>query len=120
MNYKQMQKELAGMKRSLRPTRLRGLVGFSLTAAERARMKPGDRIVKDHYCDADGESRISNERITADPADEGKDFPDGTWDRAYWEANPPQVDRITFRTEVRPRPTPIEPKSQPEEVEAAS
>jgi hypothetical protein len=104
MNYKQMEKEVAAMKRSLQKPPLRGLIGMPLTEAERGGMGPEARIVEDYYSGVDGEERIVVDRITADFADEGKDFPDGTWDREYWDANPPQIDRIAVRKKRRVLP----------------
>jgi hypothetical protein len=100
MNYKQMEKEVAAMMRSLNPP-FRGLFSACLTPAERDGMGPEERIVEDYYDDENGEEVIVAERITADPSDEGQDFPHGTWDREYWDANPPRIDRIVVRRKRR-------------------
>lgn len=105
-----MEKEVAAMKRRLYPHSLRGLISISLTPAERDGMAPGERIVEDYCDDENGNELIMMERITDDPADKGKDYPHGTWDREYWEGFPPQIDGIVLRKKRR--------SIQPEEGEA--
>jgi hypothetical protein len=116
MNYKQIEKKVTAMKRGLRPPPLDGPILLRLTAGRRADMELGDRIVEDYYFDADGEVLISKERISADPSDQGNDFPDGTWDRAYWEANPPVYEFLTWVTARRPHS--IAPKGEPAPMQA--
>ena len=53
----------------------------NLEPAERAGLTPEQRIVQDHYEDAEKELVMIRERITSDPCDIGLCFPEGTWSR---------------------------------------
>ncbi len=82
-----------------------GLVWLeSFEEAERKALLPGECIVQDHYQDAAGKTVMICERITIDPADKGKCFSHGCWNRGrleqlyrqprkdihiFWITNPP-------------------------------
>jgi len=88
-----------------------GLVGVeSFEEAERKALLPGECIVQDHYQDAAGKTVMICERITIDPADKGKRFSHGCWDRGplerlyrqprkdiriFWATNPPAGTDLT-------------------------
>jgi hypothetical protein len=44
-------------------------------------LAPNERVVEDHFQNADGETVITLGRVTANPSDMGKDFAHGSWDR---------------------------------------
>jgi hypothetical protein len=44
-------------------------------------LAPNERVVEDCYQDIDGETVVTLERVTVNPTDLGKYFPDGSWDR---------------------------------------
>jgi hypothetical protein len=53
----------------------------SIGAERRVRLAPGERVVTDYYSDVDG-FVLARERITTDPADEGRRAePVVTWSR---------------------------------------
>ena len=102
---KNLEKQLAGLVERSSPPHPKGVVWTeSLEQADRDVLAPGERIVEDYYDDADGETLIIKERITADPADKGKDFKHGSWDRKYLDAlnrQHPTIDGVVWRTERR-------------------
>jgi hypothetical protein len=102
---KNLEKQLAGLKRRLSPPHPHGLVWMDrLEKAEHDGRALDERVVEDRYFDADGETVIIADRITADPSDKGKDFPDGSWDRKYLDAfnrHPPPISGIVWTTERR-------------------
>jgi hypothetical protein len=86
-NYKKMDKQLAELDRVFRPAFPRGAVYREpLGKAKRDGLAAGERIVEDYFDDADGETQIITERITAIDSDEGYDYPHGTWDATRLDA----------------------------------
>ena len=102
-NLNNLEKQLAGLVERSSPPHPKGIVWTErLVQAERDDLAPDERIVEDYYDDAEGETVIIRERITAEPTDKGKDFKHGSWDRRYLDAinrHPPLIDRIVWRTE---------------------
>ena len=117
-NYKKMDKQLAELDQVFRPAfPRRAVCGEPLGQKERDGLAEGERIVEDYFDDADGETLIITERVTADDSDEGYDYPHGTWDpkrldaimRANFELN--RLVWIDDRRSSRIAPTVSLPKS---------
>jgi hypothetical protein len=104
-NFKPLEKQFAEMGQYSSPPHPRGIVWMEpLDQAKHDGLAPHERIVEDYCDDADEETVIIAERITADPSDKGKDFAHGTWDRKYLDAinrHPPIIDSIIWRTKRR-------------------
>jgi hypothetical protein len=72
-NLNNLEKQLAGLVERSSPPHPKGIVWTErLVQAERDGLAPDERIVEDYYDDAEGETVIIRERITAEPTDKGK------------------------------------------------
>ena len=81
---KDLAQRVAQLEQSSRPAP--GLiVTQSVEEQRRDALSPSERIVEDYYLDDAMKIVMICERITTDAADEGKWFPDGSWNREQFE-----------------------------------
>jgi hypothetical protein len=123
-NYQKMDRQLAELEQMFHPPYPRGKVlRVFLGQEERDSLGPDDKIVEDHFEDAQGATVIRAQRIAADPSDGGKDYPHGCWNPKYLDANirhPQQITGIVYWTKshhpIGPRTRVTSPRHAESEV----
>ena len=65
---------------------------------ERNSMSPNDRIVEDFFLNEKARPVMICERITNNPSDVGKEFPNGSWDRSRLPSISAPPKRLIWRT----------------------
>jgi len=114
---KDLKRRVARLELLLSPLLRPGWVWVeSLEPAERDGLATNERIVRDHYHDAAGETVMASERITGDPSDVGKRFPDGSWDRKSFDACKRHTEnvRVVWRTNPSKEGTQKRSDTQPD------
>ena len=108
---KDLERQVSELEQAFKTLTAPGLAWrIPLEPAERAALAPGQRIVEDSY--EKGEGKLAKtvmrwERITSDPSDRGRTFPEGGWSRKAireyqaYNANalyhPSPVDRVVWK-----------------------
>src|SRR5438270_9510634 len=91
-----LQRRIERLEQLGSPASTAGLVWVeTLDPEEKNAMSPDDRIVEDFYVESARVVMIC-ERITHDVSDQGKDFPEGSWDRSRLPSTITRPTRIRW------------------------